>query len=213
MIYVTHDQTEALTFADKVVVMYDGRVVQIGTPEELFERRPYLCRLFHRLAGHEPAAGPISGTKRASGDRDGALGAPNGPLGPHPDRHPPRIHAACRRRGHARSPSARSRMWAATALCAPICRAAALAIVVKEGRIPPMTRMSPSRRGKINVYADSWRVERGGRLMEKTWNNKAWFLVLPVLDRGLFGRHPADDGRQLFGAGHLRQQRVLLGRP
>ena len=38
MIYVTHDQTEALTFADKVVVMFDGRVVQIGTPQELFER-------------------------------------------------------------------------------------------------------------------------------------------------------------------------------
>ena len=38
MVYVTHDQTEALTFADKVVVMYDGRIVQIGTPEELFER-------------------------------------------------------------------------------------------------------------------------------------------------------------------------------
>ncbi len=38
MIYVTHDQTEALTFADKVVVMYEGQVVQIGTPEELFER-------------------------------------------------------------------------------------------------------------------------------------------------------------------------------
>jgi len=38
MIYVTHDQTEALTFADKVVVMYDGDVVQMGTPQELFER-------------------------------------------------------------------------------------------------------------------------------------------------------------------------------
>jgi glycerol transport system ATP-binding protein len=38
MIYVTHDQTEALTFADKVVVMHDGRVVQMGTPEELFEK-------------------------------------------------------------------------------------------------------------------------------------------------------------------------------
>ena len=38
MIYVTHDQTEALTFADKVVVMHEGRVVQIGTPQELFER-------------------------------------------------------------------------------------------------------------------------------------------------------------------------------
>ncbi len=37
MIYVTHDQTEALTFADKVVVMLEGRVVQIGTPEALFE--------------------------------------------------------------------------------------------------------------------------------------------------------------------------------
>lgn len=38
MILVTHDQTEALTFADKVVVMHDGFVVQIGTPEELFNR-------------------------------------------------------------------------------------------------------------------------------------------------------------------------------
>jgi len=38
MVYVTHDQTEALTFADQVVVMYDGGIVQIGTPAELFER-------------------------------------------------------------------------------------------------------------------------------------------------------------------------------
>jgi glycerol transport system ATP-binding protein len=38
MVYVTHDQTEALTFADKVVVMYEGEVVQLGTPEELFAR-------------------------------------------------------------------------------------------------------------------------------------------------------------------------------
>jgi len=38
MIYVTHDQVEALTFADKVVVMTEGRVVQMGTPQELFEK-------------------------------------------------------------------------------------------------------------------------------------------------------------------------------
>ncbi len=38
MIYVTHDQTEALTFADKVIVMFEGSVVQIGTPQELFEK-------------------------------------------------------------------------------------------------------------------------------------------------------------------------------
>lgn len=37
MIYVTHDQVEALTFADQVILMYEGEIVQIGTPEELFE--------------------------------------------------------------------------------------------------------------------------------------------------------------------------------
>lgn len=37
MVYVTHDQVEALTFADKVVVFYDGVVVQMGQPHELFE--------------------------------------------------------------------------------------------------------------------------------------------------------------------------------
>ncbi|APX92584.1 ABC transporter ATP-binding protein [Halomonas sp. 1513] len=37
MIYVTHDQLEASTFADKIAVMYEGQVVQFGTPTELFE--------------------------------------------------------------------------------------------------------------------------------------------------------------------------------
>jgi len=37
LVYVTHDQTEALTFADKVVVLYAGQVVQLGTPQDLFE--------------------------------------------------------------------------------------------------------------------------------------------------------------------------------
>ena len=38
LVYVTHDQTEALTFADKVVVMLAGQVLQVGTPQALFER-------------------------------------------------------------------------------------------------------------------------------------------------------------------------------
>ncbi|MFZ2501373.1 MAG: ABC transporter ATP-binding protein [Nocardioides sp.] len=38
IIYVTHDQYEAMTFADEVLVMSYGRPVQRGTPEELFER-------------------------------------------------------------------------------------------------------------------------------------------------------------------------------
>jgi glycerol transport system ATP-binding protein len=46
MIYVTHDQVEAMTFADQVVVMYEGEVVQVGTPEELYEQPK------HRFVGY-----------------------------------------------------------------------------------------------------------------------------------------------------------------
>ncbi|OSP55596.1 ABC transporter ATP-binding protein [Pseudoruegeria sp. SK021] len=35
-IYVTHDQVEAMTLADRIVVMHDGRIEQVGTPMELF---------------------------------------------------------------------------------------------------------------------------------------------------------------------------------
>ena len=46
LIYVTHDQIEALTFADKVMVMYEGELVQTGTPQELFESPE------HRFVGY-----------------------------------------------------------------------------------------------------------------------------------------------------------------
>ena len=46
LIYVTHDQVEALTFADQVVVMTRGKVVQLGAPEALFERPA------HTFVGH-----------------------------------------------------------------------------------------------------------------------------------------------------------------
>jgi glycerol transport system ATP-binding protein len=46
LIYVTHDQVEALTFADQVVVMTRGRAVQIGSASELFERPA------HTFVGH-----------------------------------------------------------------------------------------------------------------------------------------------------------------
>ena len=38
MIYVTHDQVEAMTLADKIVVLRDGRIEQVGTPIDLYER-------------------------------------------------------------------------------------------------------------------------------------------------------------------------------
>lgn len=46
LVYVTHDQTEALTFADEVAVMNDGRILQVGTPRELFEHPQ------HTFVGH-----------------------------------------------------------------------------------------------------------------------------------------------------------------
>ena len=38
IVYVTHDQVEAMTMADRIVVMRDGRILQVGTPMELYER-------------------------------------------------------------------------------------------------------------------------------------------------------------------------------
>jgi glycerol transport system ATP-binding protein len=46
LVYVTHDQVEALTFADQVVVMTRGRAVQIGSASDLFERPQ------HTFVGH-----------------------------------------------------------------------------------------------------------------------------------------------------------------
>ena len=37
-IYVTHDQTEAMTLGDRIVIMKDGFIQQVGTPEEVFDR-------------------------------------------------------------------------------------------------------------------------------------------------------------------------------
>ena len=37
MIYVTHDQVEAMTLADKIVVLRDGRIEQVGSPIELYD--------------------------------------------------------------------------------------------------------------------------------------------------------------------------------
>jgi multiple sugar transport system ATP-binding protein len=38
VVYVTHDQVEAMTLADRIVIMRDGHIVQVGTPLEVFER-------------------------------------------------------------------------------------------------------------------------------------------------------------------------------
>src|SRR5262245_1968613 len=41
-LYVTHDQDEALSLADRIVVLRDGKVRQVGTPEDLYARPAHL---------------------------------------------------------------------------------------------------------------------------------------------------------------------------
>ena len=81
MIYVTHDQTEALTFADKGVVMYDGRVVQMGTPEELFETPAHtFVGYFIGSPGMNLMDATIAGNRAHLNGCDVALGASYAPV-------------------------------------------------------------------------------------------------------------------------------------
>lgn len=77
LIYVTHDQVEALTFAEQVVVMTRGRAVQVGSPADLYERPS------HTFVGHfigSPGMNFLTGTVAHDGIHvDGAvLNLPSG---------------------------------------------------------------------------------------------------------------------------------------
>jgi glycerol transport system ATP-binding protein len=76
MIYVTHDQIEALTFADKVVVMNDGKAVQIGTPAELFDRPEHtFVGYFIGSPGMNLLPAKVSGTQAFVDGSEFQLGA------------------------------------------------------------------------------------------------------------------------------------------
>ena len=65
-VYVTHDQIEAMTMADRIVVMHDGIVEQIGTPLALFD---HPGNLFVAQFIGSPAMNVFDGTLRLEGDR------------------------------------------------------------------------------------------------------------------------------------------------
>src|SRR5262249_39350441 len=88
-VYVTHDQIEAMTMADRIVVMHDGLVEQIGAPLELYDKP---ANLFVGGFIGSPAMNLLNGALRANGrlEFEGANGvrlplltAPNGSNG-HP---------------------------------------------------------------------------------------------------------------------------------
>ena len=63
-VYVTHDQVEAMTMADRIVVMHDGRIEQIGTPLDLYDRPG---NLFVAQFIGSPAMNVVEGTVRRAG--------------------------------------------------------------------------------------------------------------------------------------------------
>ena len=65
-VYVTHDQIEAMTMADRIVVMHDGIVEQIGTPLELYDRPG---NLFVAQFIGSPAMNVFKGTLRRGDGR------------------------------------------------------------------------------------------------------------------------------------------------
>jgi multiple sugar transport system ATP-binding protein len=62
-VYVTHDQIEAMTMADRIVVMHDGAIEQIGTPLELYDQP---ANLFVAQFIGSPAMNVVHGTLRRS---------------------------------------------------------------------------------------------------------------------------------------------------
>ncbi len=185
MIYVTHDQTEALTFADTVVVMHDGRVVQSGTPAELFEKPAHTFVGYFigspgmnivpaevrgreaRIDGHTIAlkrnydALPTSGedrNRRASRIRRRRAAGARSVVGEYrADRRsrPRPLRPRSRRRRQIRS-----------------TRAAGIFGAGRERR-PEIRSVACSRLCRQSPG-------RGDGIMDKTVNQKAWFLVLPV---------------------------------
>ncbi len=159
MVYVTHDQTEALTFADKVVVMYEGEIVQIGTPVELFERPSHtFVGYFIGSPGMNLLPAKVNGNSATVGDQTIMLSAA------------PNIGAASKVELGIRPEFVslgREGMPADIVKVEDIGRQKivrarfaghSVAIVVPEDtEIPAEARITfdPAR---INIYADSWRV-------------------------------------------------------
>ncbi|RUX22420.1 MULTISPECIES: ABC transporter ATP-binding protein [unclassified Mesorhizobium] len=166
MVYVTHDQTEALTFADRVVVMYDGEIVQIGTPAELFERPR------HTFVGYFIGSPGMNVLPVALEGRTAKLGAqrielPGVPqtvtgkpeagaveLGIRPE------YVRLGREGMAVQVSKVEDVGRHKVVRANLEGREIAAVIGEDDEVPaePKVRFDPA---GINIYADSWRVEMG----------------------------------------------------
>jgi glycerol transport system ATP-binding protein len=162
MVYVTHDQTEALTFAEKVVVMYDGEIVQIGTPAELFERPKHtFVGYFIGSPGMNVLPVELDGARARLGSQAIELPAPtSGVKG--------RIELGIRpefvRVGREGMPVAVRKVediGRHKVVRAELEGREIAAILAEDEELPAEPRIVFDPAG-INLYADSWRVETRG---------------------------------------------------
>jgi glycerol transport system ATP-binding protein len=163
MVYVTHDQTEALTFADDVVVMYEGEVVQIGTPDELFARpRHTFVGYFIGSPGMNVLPVSVEGQRARFGDA--WIDLPDVPRGPMGGAIELGIRPEFVRLGEAGMPVeitkvediGRHKIVRAT------LQDHAIAVILKEDEtVPALPHVTFAPDG-INIYAGSWRVDYAG---------------------------------------------------
>lgn len=164
MIYVTHDQTEALTFADTVAVMYEGEIVQTGTPAELFERpRHTFVGYFIGSPGMNLLPVALDGTTARIGDTQIELPAPVSvksgavtELGIRPE------YVRLGREGIPAAITKVEDIGREKIVRASIAGQEIAVIVPEDGDIPAEPRVTFDPAG-INIYADSWRVEPESR--------------------------------------------------
>ncbi len=164
MVYVTHDQTEALTFADTVVVMYEGEIVQIGTPAELFERPKHtFVGYFIGSPGMNVLPVSVDGATARLGDAVIELPEPVAvgkgavvELGVRPE------YVRLGREGIAATITKVEDIGRHRIVRASIGGHQIAVVVAEDEDIPAEPRIAFDPAG-INIYADSWRVEPGRR--------------------------------------------------
>jgi len=162
MVYVTHDQTEALTFANKVVVMYEGEIVQIGSPEELFERPS------HTFVGYFIGSPGMNVIPTVLDGANAMLGQHATPLPAAPRlRAQPKVELGVRpeyvRLTDAGIPATITRVEDAGRyrIVRAMVQGHPITAILKEGEeLPSDPHVSFDPKG-VHLYADSWRVELG----------------------------------------------------
>jgi glycerol transport system ATP-binding protein len=164
MIYVTHDQTEALTFAQTVVVMYEGEIVQAASPQELFERPSHtFVGYFIGSPGMNVMPAHIDGGVAHLGEhRLQLLGAPKAllakkiELGVRPE------YVRLGAEGMAAKVT-RVEDIGRLKIVRMILAGREIAAVLKEGEEVPFDARVTFDPAGVNLYADSWRVELTGQ--------------------------------------------------